>query len=99
MTAIRARRSEDSMILEVYPAKVQFLLKNFSGSDGRVRAMKNLSTLSKLMIGFVIGAVVAGGVAVAVTPPIAASKVCVDNQTKALFASTDGTCQIGRAHV
>ena len=49
------------------------------------------------MIGFVIGAVVAGGVAVAVTPPIAASKVCVDNQTKALFASTDGTCPKNRS--
>ena len=49
------------------------------------------------MIGFVIGAVIAGGVAVAVTPPIAATKICVDNQTKALFASSDGTCPKNRS--
>ncbi|NDE72186.1 MAG: hypothetical protein EB054_05765, partial [Actinobacteria bacterium] len=87
----------ESMVSGVYPAKVQFLLKNFSGRSGKVRAMKNLSTFSKIMIGFVIGAVVAGGVAVAVTPPIAATKICVDNQTKALFASSDGTCPKNRS--
>ena len=44
------------------------------------------------MIGFVLGAVVAGGVAVAVTPNVPPTKVCVDNRTKALFAATDGSC-------
>jgi putative serine protease PepD len=44
------------------------------------------------MIGFVTGAVVAGGVAVAVTPDTPPTKVCVDNRTKAVFASTDGSC-------
>ncbi|MEY3716113.1 MAG: hypothetical protein RL155_988 [Actinomycetota bacterium] len=42
------------------------------------------------MVGFVLGAVVAGGVAVAVTPNVPPTKVCVDNRTKALFAATDG---------
>lgn len=59
--------------------------------------MKNLSTFSKIMAGFVIGAVVAGGVAVAVTPPVQSTKICVDNQTKALFAATDGTCPKNRS--
>ena len=54
--------------------------------------MQTVSTFSKLMIGFVLGAVVAGGVAVAVTPDIPPTKVCVDNRTKALYAATDGSC-------
>ncbi len=54
--------------------------------------MQTVSTFSKLMIGFVMGAVVAGGVAVAVTPDLPPTKVCVDNRTKALFAATDGSC-------
>ena len=54
--------------------------------------MQTVSTFSKLMIGFVLGAVVAGGVAVAVTPDIPPTKVCVDNRTKALYAAIDGSC-------
>jgi len=54
--------------------------------------MKTISTFSKVMIGFLMGAVVAGGVAVAVSPNNPPTKVCVDNRTKALFASTDGSC-------
>ena len=54
--------------------------------------MKTISTFSKVMIGFLMGAVVAGGVAVAVSPNNQPTKVCVDNRTKALFASTDGSC-------
>lgn len=54
--------------------------------------MQTVSTFSKVMIGFVMGAVVAGGVAVAVTPDLPPTKVCVDNRTKALFAATDGSC-------
>jgi putative serine protease PepD len=54
--------------------------------------MQTVSTFSKLMIGFVMGAVVAGGVAVAVTPDLPPTKVCVDNRSKALFAATDGSC-------
>ena len=44
------------------------------------------------MIGFVTGAIVAGGVAVAVTPDTPPTKVCVDNRTKAVYATTDGSC-------
>jgi len=54
--------------------------------------MATVSTFSKVMVGFVMGAVVAGGVAVAVTPDNPPTKVCVDNKTKALFAATDGSC-------
>ena len=54
--------------------------------------MNSVSTLTKVMSGFVMGAVVAGGVAVAVTPDTPPTKVCVDNRTKAIFASTDGSC-------
>ena len=54
--------------------------------------MRTISTFSKVMIGFLMGAVVAGGVAVAVSPNNQPTKVCVDNRTKALFASTDGSC-------
>ena len=54
--------------------------------------MRTISTFSKVLIGFVMGAVVAGGVAVAVSPNNQSTKVCVDNRTKALFASTDGSC-------
>jgi len=54
--------------------------------------MTSVSTFSKVMIGFVMGAVVAGGVAVAVTPDVPPTKVCVDNRTKALYAATDGSC-------
>lgn len=48
------------------------------------------------MVGFVTGAIVAGGVAVAVTPDTPPTKVCVDKKTKAIFASTDGSCSKSR---
>jgi putative serine protease PepD len=54
--------------------------------------MRTISSFSKVMVGFVLGAVVAGGVAVAVTPNVPPTKVCVDNRTRALFAATDGSC-------
>ena len=54
--------------------------------------MKTISTFTKVMTGFVTGAVVAGGVAVAVTPNTPPTKVCVDNRTKQIFATTDGSC-------
>ena len=58
--------------------------------------MNPLSSFTKVLIGFVTGAVVAGGVAVAVTPDTPPTKVCVDNKTKAVFASTDGSCAKSR---
>ncbi|MFM8523021.1 MAG: peptidase S1, partial [Actinomycetota bacterium] len=54
--------------------------------------MKTVSTFTKLMAGFVMGAVVAGGVAIAVTPDTPPTKVCVDNRTKQIYATTDGSC-------
>jgi putative serine protease PepD len=54
--------------------------------------MKNLSTLSKVMVGFIAGAFIAGSVAVAVTPDLLPTKVCVDNRTKALYSTTNGSC-------
>jgi len=51
------------------------------------------------MIGFVIGAVVAGGVAVAVTPSNSLTKICIDNATKALYAPTNGNCSTTRTLV
>lgn len=54
--------------------------------------MNPISTFSKVLAGFVTGAIVAGGVAVAVTPDTPPTKVCVDNRTKAVYASTDGSC-------
>jgi len=81
-----------SISCEVYPAKVQFPLRFFSEKNDEVCAMTSVSTFSKVMIGFVMGAVVAGGVAVAVTPDVPPTKVCVDNRTKALYAATDGSC-------
>lgn len=58
--------------------------------------MKTLSTFTKVMIGFVTGAVIAGGVAVAVTPDIPPTKVCVNTKTNALYASVDGSCPKSR---
>jgi putative serine protease PepD len=54
--------------------------------------MKTLSTFTKLITGFVMGAVVAGGVAIAVTPDTPPTKVCVDNRSKQIYATTDGSC-------
>ena len=54
--------------------------------------MKNLSTFSKVVLGFIAGAFVAGSVAVAVTPDMPPTKVCVDNRTKALYSATNGSC-------
>ena len=48
-------------------------------------------------IAFVLGASVAGGVAVAENNNSGGVKACVDNRTKALFLSTDGKCAKGRS--
>ena len=58
--------------------------------------MKPISSFTKVMIGFVTGAIVAGGVAVAVTPDTPPTKVCVDKKTKAIYASSDGSCSKSR---
>jgi putative serine protease PepD len=58
--------------------------------------MKTVSTFTKVMAGFVLGAVIAGGVAVAVTPDTPPTKVCVDNRTKQVYATMDGSCSKSR---
>ncbi|MBM3656563.1 MAG: trypsin-like serine protease [Actinobacteria bacterium] len=58
--------------------------------------MKNLSTLSKVMVGFMAGAFAAGSLAVAVAPDMPPTKICVDNRTKALYSTTKGGCNKNR---
>jgi S1-C subfamily serine protease len=50
------------------------------------------STSSKIIAGFIAGAVVAGGIATAVVPTPVAVKACVDNRTKAMYYSASGSC-------
>ncbi len=46
----------------------------------------------KVGVAFVLGATLAGGIATAVTSPVATVKACVDNKTQAMYLSTNGTC-------
>jgi putative serine protease PepD len=57
------------------------------------------STTIKVLIGFLIGAVSVGGFAVANTPSVPVVKACVDNKTKALFVSSNGSCAKGRTAI
>ena len=57
------------------------------------------SGFNKLFLGFVIGAVSVGGLAVANNPSVPVVKACIDNKTKALFASTNGSCPKGRSSI
>jgi putative serine protease PepD len=50
-----------------------------------------------IVIAFVLGATVAGGIAVAEMNNTGGVKACVDNKTKALFLSADGKCTKGRS--
>ena len=61
------------------------------------RSMK--STSIKVLIGFLIGAVSVGGFAVANTPSVPVVKACVDNKSKALFVSSNGSCAKGRTAI
>ena len=54
---------------------------------------------SKVLTGFVIGAVSVGGFAVANNNNVPVVKACIDNRTKALFASTNGNCPKGRSAI
>ena len=54
---------------------------------------------SKVVIGFVIGAVSVGGFAVANNQNVPVVKACIDNKSKALFASTNGSCPKGRSAI
>jgi putative serine protease PepD len=57
------------------------------------------STLVKVFVGFLIGAVSVGGLAVANTPSVPVVKACMDNRSKALFVSTNGSCPKGRTAI
>ena len=57
------------------------------------------STAVKVFIGFLIGAVSVGGLAVANTPSVPVVKACMDNKSKALFVSTNGSCPKGRTAI
>jgi len=57
------------------------------------------SSIAKVFIGFVIGAVTVSGFAVANTNSVPVVKACVDNKTKALFASSNGSCAKGRTAI
>jgi len=54
-------------------------------------------TSINVVIAFVLGASVAGGIAVAEINNTGGVKACVDNKTKALFLSDDGKCAKGRS--
>ncbi len=59
-----------------------------------IQKINSLSTISKLLIGFIAGATVISGVATAANSLTSGSIVsaCADNYTGALYASTSGTC-------
>jgi putative serine protease PepD len=57
------------------------------------------STLFKVLAGFVIGATAVGGYAIAVPSNVPVVKACVDNKTKALYASSNGSCAKGRSAI
>jgi len=57
------------------------------------------STLLKVLTGFIIGATAVGGYAIAVPSNVPVVKACVDNKTKALYASSNGNCAKGRSTI
>ena len=56
-------------------------------------------SLYKYLSGFVVGVVSVGGYAVANTNNVPIVKACIDNKTKALYASTNGSCAKGRSAI
>jgi putative serine protease PepD len=63
----------------------------------REKNMKNGA--AKVLIGFIIGAVSVGGYAIATPNNVPVVKACIDNKTKALYASTNGSCAKGRSAI
>ncbi len=51
-----------------------------------------LSSTGKLVASFMAGAIMTGGIAVATTTNQPITKVCVANNTKAIYFTSDGTC-------
>ena len=56
-------------------------------------------SIFKVLTGFVIGVSVASGFAIANNPSVPVVKACVDNKSKALFISSNGSCPKGRSAV
>ena len=65
-----------------------------------LRIRRNMkSGAAKVLIGFIIGAVSVGGYAIATPNNVPVVKACIDNKTKALYASTNGSCAKGRSAI
>jgi putative serine protease PepD len=56
-------------------------------------------SIFKVLTGFVIGVSVASGFAIANNPSVPIVKACVDNKSKALFISSNGSCPKGRSAI
>jgi len=56
-------------------------------------------SIFKVLTGFIIGVSVASGFAIANNPSVPVVKACVDNKSKALFISSNGSCPKGRSAV
>ena len=57
------------------------------------------STTFKVVTAFIVGVTAASGFAIANTSSVPVVKACVDNKTKALFISNNGSCPKGRSVV
>ena len=57
------------------------------------------SSAAKILLGFVLGASVVGGIATAVTPSNPSVRACVDNRSQAMYLSSDGICAKSRTLV
>ena len=57
------------------------------------------STAFKILTGFILGATFVGGFAIANPFNTPVVKACVDNKTKALFISSNGSCPKGRSAI
>lgn len=57
------------------------------------------STAFKILTGFILGATVVGGFAIANPFSTPIVKACVDNKTKALYISSNGSCPKGRSAI
>jgi len=57
------------------------------------------STAFKVLTGFILGATVVGGFAIANPFTTSLVKACVDNKTKALYISSNGSCPKGRTAI
>jgi len=57
------------------------------------------STVFKILTGFILGATVVGGFAIANPTNAPVVKACVDNKTKALYISSNGSCPKGRSAI